>query len=79
MIGSWREWREYHDHRGAVVVVLDGSATRRIARSGAASEFNWMPFAACTPSSATAAFARSDTGRAGCVAIELIARSRHAV
>jgi hypothetical protein len=35
MIGSWREWREYHDHRGAVVVVLDGSATRRIARSGA--------------------------------------------
>ena len=29
--------REYHDHRGAVVVVLDRSATRRIARSGAAS------------------------------------------
>ena len=29
--------REYHDHYGAVVVLLDRSATRRIARSGAAS------------------------------------------
>jgi hypothetical protein len=29
--------REYHDHHGAVVVVLDRSATRRIARNGAAS------------------------------------------
>ena len=29
--------REYHDHHGAVVVMLDRSVTRRIARSGAAS------------------------------------------
>ena len=29
--------REYHAHYGAVVVVLDRAATRRIARSGAAS------------------------------------------
>ena len=29
--------REYQDHHGAVVVLLDRSATRRIARSGAAS------------------------------------------
>ena len=28
--------REHHDHRGAVVIVLDRAATRRLARSGLA-------------------------------------------